>query len=193
MNQQQTLQHMSTLESTTLRIRASLLHKRTTVLPGFFLATMAPPSIALLRALRSTEYIRAARQPSPHSPPPRLHPSHLHHPILGTSCPHQSRAFHSSVPSPAQSFPRTTDRGPTSTETTQTDFSTMDVFSNSVRYSLTSTSPPHTYPYPLATSQVHSHNSPLTHTHAHNASIFHLKTPPRLTSTNHPSPPQPPP
>ncbi|CAF9939000.1 hypothetical protein IMSHALPRED_001167 [Imshaugia aleurites] len=100
---------------------------------------MAAPSIPLLRALRATETIRSTlpllrQQPhqpkhiSSHAPPPTRHsphpsrkPHNHNHPrTLSTTPAHLS----------ASTPPTTTSRGPTSTESTQTDFSAMDVFAH---------------------------------------------------------------
>lgn len=96
-------------------------------------AIMAPPSIQLLRALRATEGIR-------NSLPPRSHahlPKHLSTRSTRMPCTRHlvsySRAFSTSrslrYPPPATPN-KSTDRGPKSTEDTQTDFGSMDVFSN---------------------------------------------------------------
>ena len=88
--------------------------------------TMRPPSLALLRALRSS---------SLHHSEPLLCSKHHksiskalrpgHHRTLTTGS--HNHASQASTPSTA---PRSTDRGPASTETTQTDFGAMDVFSH---------------------------------------------------------------
>ena len=90
---------------------------------------MAPPSIQLLHALGATEAIRTTlplRQQA-------FRLSRLHHPMPRTpitrtltNTPHP---WYPPTPSP-QSLPRSTNRGPASTESTQTDFSAMDVFSS---------------------------------------------------------------
>ncbi|KAM0804348.1 DUF498 domain protein [Usnea florida] len=86
---------------------------------------MAAPSIPLLRALRATETIRSTL--------PLRHPSHLPKRLSSRTSlkPRHTRTL-STTPTPFSAPPRptTTDRGPTSTESTQTDFSAMDVFSN---------------------------------------------------------------
>lgn len=96
---------------------------------------MTTPSTTLLCALRRTETIRTAlplqRQPSRFSKGlsaqfvhRRLHSACLRYSLrtLVTSSTH--RAYPSNPP-------KSTDRGPASTESTQTDFGNMDVFSNS--------------------------------------------------------------
>lgn len=89
--------------------------------------TMPPPTPTphLLRALRATETIKNSTYPL------RQHRSHLQQHRQT----HQHRTLHTSPLSSAQNLPKTTDRGPISTETTQTDFGAMDVFSNAVRLS----------------------------------------------------------
>ncbi len=90
--------------------------------------TMPPPSISLLRALRATETIRTAN-PLPRHPthPTKRQLHHLHRPSLLPNYHHRTLT---TSPSPHSSPPPTTSRGPPSTESTQTDFKNMDVFTN---------------------------------------------------------------
>lgn len=96
---------------------------------------MTAPSTTLLRALRRIEIIRTSlplqRQPSQFSKGlsaqfvhRRQHSACLMHSLrtLATSSTHRAYSSNS---------PKSTDRGPASTESTQTDFGNMDVFSNS--------------------------------------------------------------
>lgn len=102
------------------------------------------PSPALLRALRSTETIRCTtsfphnlRIPHASIRPPCRHPSLLSRSLSTTS--HFRHPPPPTVPSPTSSnlesptpssAPSSTARGPPSTESTQTDFSAMDIFTN---------------------------------------------------------------
>ncbi|KAF6233197.1 hypothetical protein HO173_008486 [Letharia columbiana] len=100
---------------------------------------MVAPSIPLLRALRATEAIRSTL-PLRQQPPnlPKRFSSHSPSPYRRSPQPPQTTNVRSharglsTTPTPlsASSPPTTTDRGPASTEPTQTDFSAMDVFSN---------------------------------------------------------------
>ena len=106
---------------------------------------MRAPSADLLRALRSATTAKTSLRPHPNLGPACNRLSiHPHRRQLPTPSAH-SHSFHtsrqyayaappSSPSSPTQRAPRppkTHDRGPTSTETTQTDFSAMDIFNNS--------------------------------------------------------------
>lgn len=102
---------------------------------------MASPSIPLLRALRATETIRTSLPGHRHaSSIPKALSSHLNHGISQRTCLQRARTSHTNLrnftstahrPSPPPSAaPKSTDRGPVSEESTQTDFGSMDVFSN---------------------------------------------------------------
>ncbi len=96
---------------------------------------MKTPSTTLLCALRGTEIIRTSlplhRQPSQF---PKGLSSQSHHRRQFSArlrCSHRTlvtSSIHRTYPS---NPPKSTDRGPASTESTQTDFGNMDVFSNS--------------------------------------------------------------
>lgn len=96
---------------------------------------MTTPSIPLLRALRPTETL-SLRQYPPYLAKrfPSLHPFHNprpQHPLHTSNIRSHARVISTTPTSlSASAPPRTTDRGPTSTETTQTDFGAMDVFSH---------------------------------------------------------------
>ena len=91
---------------------------------------MVIPSIPLLRALRATETIRSTLPP-----PKRLSSFHAfdrqaHCRSSNNALSHGRTLSTTPVPLSASLPPMTTDRGPTSTESTQTDFGSMDVFAN---------------------------------------------------------------
>jgi len=95
---------------------------------------MAPPSVQLLRALRGTEVIRTSipvrQQASYRTQHLLLRSARMR--CIGTLPPHtrslSTSPFHSLPPLATPN--KSTDRGPKSTEDTQTDFGSMDVFSN---------------------------------------------------------------
>lgn len=96
---------------------------------------MAAPSISLLRALRAIETFPLRQYPphltkrfSSHSPLPNRDQPHLPH---TTNLRSHARTLSSTPTSLSASAPSTTtERGPTSTESTQTDFDALNVFSN---------------------------------------------------------------
>ena len=93
---------------------------------------MKAPSIPLLRALRTTATTGTTLRPH-HQTPHHLYSHRPHHPPQPLLFPFTSRPLsttHHLLSSTPTTVPQTKDRGPTSTESTQTDFSAMDVFSN---------------------------------------------------------------
>lgn len=96
---------------------------------------MAAPSISLLRALRAIETFPLRQYPphlpkrfSSHSPLPNRGQLHLPH---TTNLRSHARTLSSTPTSlSASAPPTTTERGPISTESTQTDFDALNVFSN---------------------------------------------------------------
>ena len=96
---------------------------------------MRTPSTTLLCALRRTEIIRTSlplqRQPAQISKGLSGQFVHRrqHSPCLGYSL--RTLIISATHRAYSSNSPRSTDRGPASTESTQTDFGNMDVFSNS--------------------------------------------------------------
>ena len=96
---------------------------------------MRTPSTTLLCALRGTEIIRTSlplqRQPSQFSKrlSSQFYPHRRHSACLGCSV--RTLVTSSIRRTYPSNPPKSTDRGPVSTESTQTDFGNMDVFSNS--------------------------------------------------------------
>ena len=96
---------------------------------------MTTPSTTLLCALRRTEIIRTSlplqRQPSQFSKGLSSQSLHRrqHSACLRSSL--RTLVTSSIHRAPLSNPPKSTDRGPASTESTQTDFGNMDVFSNS--------------------------------------------------------------
>lgn len=95
---------------------------------------MPTPSVQLLRALRATEVIRACiplRQQAG-CPIQNLSFQRKLLPSANALRPHTRPLSTSSTPGASPPIPqnKSTDRGPKSTEATQTDFGAMDVFSN---------------------------------------------------------------
>ena len=96
---------------------------------------MVPPSVSLLRALRATEIIRTSLPLRQQSLSPQLS-----HGLTQRTCLYRIYSSHAQLRTlittahrrspPPPSAPKSTDRGPVSDESTQTDFGSMDVFSN---------------------------------------------------------------
>ena len=117
--------------SISISSRLLLLYNTTRVLRSKY-TSMRPPSNALLRSLRLTDTIRGSLsnlQRTSHLPPNQcpLHRPYVSRSPLRLISREMSSTQLLSFPSSA---PKNTDRGPTSTENTQTDFSAMDVFSH---------------------------------------------------------------
>ncbi|KAL2041933.1 hypothetical protein N7G274_005121 [Stereocaulon virgatum] len=102
---------------------------------------MASPSIPLLRSLYATETIRTSLPRHRHaSSLPKALSLHLNHATSRRTClqcarpsrtnlRHLTSTAHRPSP-PLTAAPKSTDRGPVSEESTQTDFGNMDVFSS---------------------------------------------------------------
>ena len=95
---------------------------------------MGAPSIQLLRALRATETICTSM---PRCQRASIRTQHIpsksilsHKPNTWPPYPRYISTSHSHRMPPPTSPPKSTDRGPKSNEDTQTDFGSMDVFSN---------------------------------------------------------------
>ena len=96
---------------------------------------MTTPSTTLLCALRRTEIIRTSlplqRQPSQFSKGLSSQSLHRRQPSACLSYSLRTLVTSSALHPPPSAPPKSTDRGPASTESTQTDFGNKDVLSNS--------------------------------------------------------------